>query len=205
MLCTRWALVGKYAEFQYVVSASPSTSLPIINARLDLVSKLLDDVQLREDIVDGLRRTSDCQRLVQRFSMGRGDADDLLSLLQTIETTSSIARILEKAGCSTTRENPGLAVDNLLRNLFQRFSLKDPQILAVRISSAIDEEGLLQSHRKEESESAKYIAAAQDVLQSEGSSADLDDMSTVVRAKVAQRDSSEQEADDEDSWIMRRT
>ncbi|KAL8737879.1 MAG: hypothetical protein Q9181_001251 [Wetmoreana brouardii] len=186
--------------------ASPSTSLPVINARLDLVSELLDGVQLREDIVGELRRSSDCQRLVQRFSMGRGDADDLLSLLKTIETTSAIADILAKSSCeSAPPEDRNPAVGFPLQNLFQRFSLKDPQALAIQISNAIDEEGLVQSHRKEENDSAKYIAAAQGVLHSEGTSADLDDMSSVVRAKVAQQDPSEQEAEDEESWVMRKT
>ncbi|KAL8968984.1 MAG: hypothetical protein Q9183_002217 [Haloplaca sp. 2 TL-2023] len=162
---------------------------------LDLVSELLVDVKLRESIVERLRRSADCQRLVQRFAMGRGDADDLISLLKTIETTSSIANVLHESAST---------VSSPFYNLFQRFSLEDPQTLAVRISSAIDEEGLLQSHRKEEHDSAKYIVAAQDVLEHEGSESDLDDMSSVVRAKPARRDANEQETD-EDSWIMRKT
>ena len=144
--------------------------------------------------MERLRRSADCQRLVQRFAMGRGDADDLISLLKTIETTRSIADVLHQSAS---------AVSSPLYNLSQRFSLEDPQTLAVRISSAIDEEGLLQSHRKEEHDSAKYIVAAQDVLEHEGSASDLDDMSSVVRVKTPRRDANEQETD-EDSWIMRK-
>ncbi|KAL9031798.1 MAG: hypothetical protein Q9196_000225 [Gyalolechia fulgens] len=182
--------------------ASPSTSLPVINARLVLVSTFVRDVRLREEIVRELRRTSDCQRLVQRFSMGRGDADDLVSLLRTIEITESIARIMENAALS---ESSGLGIDNPLRLLYQRFSLEGPRALADRISNTIDEDALLQSHQRDESESAGYITAAQAILQSEGSIADQAAMSQVLRVKVVQPDASEQETEVEDTWIMRKT
>ncbi|KAL8631691.1 hypothetical protein Q9189_002598 [Teloschistes chrysophthalmus] len=185
--------------------ASPSCSIPVINARLDLVSRLLGDAKLKEDIVERLQRSSDCQRLVQRFSMGRGDADDLLSLLKTIETTVSIAELLDKASRSGLHASEGSVVADPLNTLFHRFSLEGPRNLATQIFDAIDEEGLAQSHQKEDNESAKYVAAAQNVLQSEGSSADLDDMSSIVRAKVARADSNEQEAEDEDVWTMRKS
>ncbi|KAL9586308.1 MAG: hypothetical protein Q9212_000976 [Teloschistes hypoglaucus] len=197
--------IGYNADLKYASLASPSCSIPVINARLDLVSRLLGDAKLKEDIVERLQRSSDCQRLVQRFSMGRGDADDLLSLLKTIETTVSIAELLDKASHSGLHASESSVVADPLNTLFQRFSLEDPQNLATQIFDAIDEEGLAQSHQKEDNESAKYVAAAQDVLQSEGSSADLDDMSSIVRAKVARADSNEQEAEDEDVWTMRKT
>ncbi|KAL8723223.1 MAG: hypothetical protein Q9225_000413 [Loekoesia sp. 1 TL-2023] len=185
--------------------SSPSASLFVINSRLDLVSIFIRDSQLKEAIVKELRHSSDCQRLVQHFSMGRGDADDLVSLLRTIETTESIAGILGNANSSSSARESSPAIQNPLRNLYYRFSLEGPRALASRIADAIDEEGLLQSHRKEESESAGYITTAQAVLQSEGSIADHDEMSQVLRVKVAQQGPSEQEADDEDAWIMRKT
>ena len=75
--------------------ASPSMSLQVINARLDVVTLLLRYRALREEIMSLLRRSYDSQRLVQKFSLGRGDADDLISLLRTIEATSAIASLLE--------------------------------------------------------------------------------------------------------------
>lgn len=185
--------------------SSPSTSLSVINARLDIVSILFHDARLREDIVKQLRRISDCQRLVQQFSMGRGDADDLVSLLKTIGTTEVVAGIVERAGCARFMTEAGSITANPLQSMFLRFSLEGPRALATRISTAIDEEGLLQSHRKDESESAGYITTAQAVLQSEGSAADYEGMSQIVRAKGRQQGSSELEADDEDTWIMRKT
>ncbi|KAL8862876.1 MAG: hypothetical protein Q9178_000818 [Gyalolechia marmorata] len=185
--------------------SSPSASLPVINARLDLVSHLLQEAQLREEIGNELRRSSDCQRLVQRFSLGRGDADDLISLLRTIETTDSIAAILQRATPSKSPVKSGFEATCPLQRLSCRFSLDDPRALAHRISSAIDEEGLLRNHRKEETESARYVSAAQDVLQSEASAAHFGGMPRAVRVKGVQQSFSEQETDEEDDWIMRRT
>src|SRR6266480_1454651 len=59
---------------------SPSTSLDEINDRLDLLTELLDYPILHQDVVLLLRQTFDSWRLVQKFSFGRGDADDLISL-----------------------------------------------------------------------------------------------------------------------------
>ncbi|KAI4091103.1 MAG: hypothetical protein LQ344_004331 [Seirophora lacunosa] len=184
--------------------SSPATSLSTINERLELVSRILHDAPLKEEVVQELRRTSDCQRLVQQFSMGRGDADDLISLLRTIEITEAILGILESASSARSIGEVGSVADDPLKLMSNRFSLEGPRALATQISNAIDEEGLMQSHQKEESETAGYVRAAQAVLQREGSAVDFDDLSQVVRAKVGQQGSSE-EADDEDTWIMRKT
>ncbi|KAL8714847.1 MAG: hypothetical protein Q9220_001360 [cf. Caloplaca sp. 1 TL-2023] len=188
-----------------VTKTSPSTSLPIINERLDLVSRFQSNALLKESIVGGLQRSFDCQRLVQRFSMGRGDEDDLVSLLKTIETTEFIATALETESNRNSAIDASHAVQDPLRILSSRFSMEGPRALAERISRTIDEEGLLQKHRTEENESARYIATAQDVLQSEGSPADFDDLSQVVQTKVTQQVSKEQDGDDQDTWIMRKT
>ena len=183
-------------------------SLPIINARLDLVSEFLHDQAFREDITNLLRRTYDCQRLVQKFSMGRGDGDDMMSLLRTIEATNGIASLLEKHVSSSESNSSGGDKDHLprhsLRALSSRLSIEGPSELASNIAAAIDEEGLMQSHRDEESNSASMVSMAQDVLQSEGSPEDQDALSRVIRSKVARKTPSEQESEEQDTWIMRR-
>ena len=107
-------------------------SLDIINQRLDLVEGLKQKVALRESLVGLLRRTFDTWRLVQKFSIGRGDADDLLELSKTIQITQEVAQLLEHETSS------GATFDALIRCL----SLDGPRRLAKRISEAIDEEGL---------------------------------------------------------------
>ena len=143
---------------------------------------------------------------MQKFSLGRGDADDLVSLLRTIEVTRSVASILESWDETAFKDNDNQESNRHfpLQTLFHRFSLEGPSVLANQISTAIDEEGLIQSHRREESESANIVSVAQDVLKNEGSPEEQEAMSQVARIKTAHTSSIEQEADEDDAWIMRK-
>ncbi|MCJ1350396.1 MAG: DNA mismatch repair ATPase msh1 [Icmadophila ericetorum] len=186
--------------------SSPSTSLKIINQRLDLVECFLKDAGLREGVSNFLSATCDSQRLVQKFSLGRGDADDLISLLRTINATNSVVRLLADAIRGeyedTTESSENKSV---LHSMVKRFSLDGPNALASRIAKAIDEEGLMASHRSEEMESAKMISMAQGVLQNEGAPDDIEAMPSVIRSKAPSKVSNESNGDAEaDFWIMRR-
>lgn len=189
--------------------ASPSMSLPVINARLDLVTQLRHDRAFREDITNLLRRTYDSQRLVQKFSMGRGDADDLMSLLRTIEATNGIASTLENR-LSPSSTQPALDENDRnarrsLQALSSRLSLDGPNALAALINASVDEDGLMESHRIEETENADIVSLAQDVLQNEGSAEDQAAMSKVSKTKVKQKASTEQDPEERDTWILRRS
>ena len=193
---------------QLTLVASPSMSLPVINARLDLVSEFLHDQALREEVTNLLRRSYDCQRLVQKFSMGRGNGDDMMSLLRTIEATKEIASLLDKYVSSPDPESisgDGSSSQlHSLKDLSGRLSLEGPNKLANNIAAAIDEDGLMQTHRNEESNSAGVVSIAQDVLQNEGSAEDQEALSQVVRSKISSKTSSEQDSDEQDTWVMRR-
>ena len=155
-----------------------------------------------------LRRTHDSQRLVQKFSLGRGDADDLLALLRTIEATTELAASLEHRQVAESEHHNGIMPGrrfHALRLLVGRLSLDKPTALATSIAAAIDEEGLSQSHRVEEVESADIVTLAQNVLQNEGSAEDIDALSGVVRSKVNQKAPSDGDSEDIDTWIMRKT
>lgn len=189
--------------------ASPSMALPIINARLDLVSRFRHDQSLRECIISLLNRTFDSQRLVQKFSLGRGDPDDLISLLRTIEATNEIANALGNGTCSSElvlkaeiETNPEKL--GPFRNLSRRLSVDGPKALASRIAAAIDEDGLIQSHRLEESNSADMVSLAQDILLEEGSLDDKKAMSTILRNKPIDKKTLEQHTEEQETWIMRK-
>lgn len=188
---------------------SPSMSLQVINARLDVVTLFLKDRALREDIISLLRRSYDSQRLVQKFSMGRGDAEDLISLLRTIESTNRIASLLETHSNLSEAGSETSSLDQehrqSLRNLSCRLWLEGPKALAARIADAIDEDGLLESHRIEETENANIVSMAQEVLQKEGSLEDQAAMSRLSRSKVKQKASTDQEVEEEDAWVLRRS
>lgn len=75
-------------------TASPSSSIDEINERLDLVAQFVEDEVLRDDVVQLLKRSYDAQRLVQKFSLGRGDPDDLICLARAIQASQEIRRVL---------------------------------------------------------------------------------------------------------------
>jgi len=105
------------------------------------VDTFLQDPRLLADLIHHLRQTHDSQRLVQRFSLGRGDSDDLLSLSRTIrETEKILARLKEQ-------HHPSL--DHMVARIVI------PERLCERIESAIDEEGLVKRQRLEEMETAE--------------------------------------------------
>ena len=188
--------------------ASPSMSLQVINARLDIVTVFLRDRALREEITSLLRRSFDSQRLVQKFSMGRGDADDLISLLKTIEATSTIASLLDIQSNSSEVSTETDSLDRKhrlsLQSLRHRLQLEEPKALATRIADAIDEDGLTESHRIEEAEKADVISMAQEVLEKEGSSEDQAAMTRLSRSKAKQKPSVDQEAEQQDAWVLRK-
>lgn len=156
-----------------------------------------------------LSRTFDSQRLVQKFSLGRGDADDLISLLRTIEATNEIANALGKDTCSSEfdlkpeiQTSPG----NLgaFQNLSRRLALDGPKALASRIAAAIDEDGLIQSHRLEENDSAGMVSLAQGILLEEGSLDDKKATSAILRNKPIEKRPLEQQTEEQETWIMRK-
>ena len=188
--------------------ASPSMSLQVINARLDVVTLLLRYRALREEIISLLRRSYDSQRLVQKFSLGRGDADDLISLLRTIEATSAIASLLETHSVLSESGSEMSPLDrkyrHSLQNLKCRLRLEEPKALAARIAEAIDENGLTESHRIEETQKADIISMAQGVLEKEGSLDDQAALAQISRSKAKQKPLAEQDWEEADNWVLRR-
>ena len=189
--------------------ASPAMSLDVINGRLDLVSSFLGNRSFREAIVMFLKQTFDSQRLVQKFSMGRGDADDLVSLLRTIEATDGIADLLLEYGIPLKEEERHLAGQReSLGNMRYRLSLQEPKKLAATISASIDEDGLMESHRGEDSAGAELLTTAQEVFEREGSPAD--DHTTIsrisrVRSKLKSPADQEAEVAEAETWVIRKS
>lgn len=122
---------------------SPSTNLSTINNRLDLLEEMLNHSSLQEDTIALLRQTSDTLRLVQRFSIGKGDADDLLSLAQTIDLMRQMAGLLHDHIISNQDDGKGVEIEHgFLWDILSRLDLEEPGKVAKAIVAAIDEEGL---------------------------------------------------------------
>ncbi len=189
----------------------------MINSRLDLVSHFLTFPKLREDVTALLRRSYDSLRLIQKFSLGRGSADDLISISRTIEATQGVVRLLSPyCGASNLNgseppsadfKTPARASTDAIGQIYARLSIDGPASLARRINDAIDEEGLVQTHRREETEATDMALLAGKVFASEGSVEDLESMPKKVRLSQGTRSRfcREHETEDDDVWIMRKT
>ncbi|KAJ6172281.1 DNA mismatch repair protein Msh1 [Penicillium chermesinum] len=181
---------------------SPSSALPVINDRLDLVSVFVENEDLRDSVIQNLKRSYDSQRLVQKFAMGKGDPDDLICLSRAIEASQCIKQVLLDHGRRLSSDTNSATKESLTR-MISRLYLEGPTALAHKITAAIDEEGLLQRQRIEDSTAAEAANLAQKVAINEGTSSELESLPKSVRTrnndKVA---ASESEA--LETWIMRR-
>jgi DNA mismatch repair ATPase MutS len=176
--------------------SAPSTSLELITSRQDLVARFIDDVNLSDSVILLLRRSHDSQRLVQKFTLGRGDADDLLDLASTIDATKNIVNLLKKANAPSRKSE-----HHCLTSLISRISLTQPLKLAQRIRDAIDEEGIELQHEVQDSEASQMLALAENVVSNEGSQ---DDAASLPKGKRKRPGSiRDHYAEDNGAWIMR--
>lgn len=172
--------------------ASPSTSLDVINARLDVVTYMLDNDTLREQLVTLLQRSHDSHRLIQKFAFGRGNADDLIALAGAVFATRDVVSTLSSSGPPEAR----------IQHMLLRIDLNGPLDLANSINEAIDEDGLVQQHRIEESQTGELQDLAQAIVTLEGSTEDQ-----TILPKSARKKTSTSLRDhyngDNDVWIMK--
>lgn len=180
--------------------SAPSTSLDVIRFRQDLVACFIADETLREGITLLLRRSHDSQRLVQKFALGRGDADDLLDLSSTIKATEDIVSML--LGAISTTDAESAAAKESLKDMTDRIDLESPRKLARRIREAIDEEGIVQQHQIEDSEAGNMLALAQEIVDNEGSA---EDSSLLPKSAKKRKPVSLQNyyGEDNEVWVMK--
>ncbi|KAM0332336.1 hypothetical protein ACHAQA_002613 [Verticillium albo-atrum] len=180
--------------------SAPSTSLQVIEARLDLVTCFIENEDLRDTVILLLRRSHDSQRLVQKFALGRGDPDDLLALASTVQASSDIASRLARAAKVE-------GITGCLESMAARLDLKKPMELARRIRDAIDEEGIVHQHEIEDGEAGHMLALAQEIVDAEGSQDDAAAVIPKMAAKKASRarptSVREYYADDNEAWVMK--
>ncbi|KAK5172005.1 MutS protein 1 [Saxophila tyrrhenica] len=180
---------------------SPSLSLSVIESRLDLLQEVLEDDAFREQLIALLRLTSDTLRLLQRFSIGKGDADDLLGLARTIQVMMSLSELLRAhmRASRETAERPNGGT-RFLNDILERLDLDGPTKVAKDITSAIDEEGLNRQHTAEQQAREEATEMADEV--------DKADASGEQTPKLAKRattaNSAAMDWAVEDIWIMRR-
>ncbi|PCH33487.1 hypothetical protein WOLCODRAFT_147580 [Wolfiporia cocos MD-104 SS10] len=117
---------------------SPSTSLKEINARQSLVAFFHSRSYIREDLAQSLDGIEDVSRIVQRFLLGRGYSDDLLSVSRTIRTWNAIKeridfeRSMELTARKSVRAEEWASIDALMCRLRDLGPLADLIEKAVR-------------------------------------------------------------------------
>lgn len=190
---------------------SPSLSLATINDRLDLVQELRCRDSLR-DLVQGLlRKTFDTFRLLQRFSIGRGDADDMLGLARTIEVMQQTFEALQEhvqASKLTDIQDSSPDFDPLtdlqcFENLLGRFELKDPVKVANSIQSTIDEEGLSRKHQVEVDQATEAEAMAEEVMNADAAGEAPPKLARRASKKANGGGDTAISNGEQDIWIMR--
>lgn len=175
-------------------------SQSVINDRLDLVDSFLSNPTLLERSIELLKKTSDTVRLLQKFSFGRGNADDLLGLSRTIAVSKYISNLLSDASSQQK---------GAMYRLNQRFDWNEPLQLAESISQAIDEDKLQLQQRNEESATAETVDQVRAVLQAKGQDEDAvaiqnsHGMKRIMKGRGG-ASSPDEERSDTDIWIMRR-
>ena len=169
------------------IAASPSTDVNTINRRLDLVETLQTDDVGRAEIMGVLKRTHDLQRILQKFSLGRGSVDDLISIARTIKSTEELVALL------SSRNSPVFDAVNE--------TLKPPSQLAVMILESIDEEGLHLQQMQEAEEAAAYVeAAAEESLVV----SKPEEVRKEVKKSIARATASEMMEGGDEPWVMKK-
>jgi DNA mismatch repair ATPase MutS len=153
---------------------------------------MMNDDLLRERATLFLRRSHDSHRLLQKFAFGRGDPDDLLGLASTVYATQDLVATL-------TQDEPG---EECIQAMVARIRLDGPSALASRIKEAIDEEGVEQQHRLEDSEAGEMQALAEAVVSAEGSREDSNILPKSTR-KRKPTSIKEHYSDGSEAWIMK--
>lgn len=151
-----------------------------------------------------LKRSYDSQRLVQKFALGKGDADDLICLSRAIEASKEARQVLS----DHERVLPPVqasAAKHSLTSMISRLYLDGPIALAERILAAIDEEGLLQTQRIEDNTAAEAASLAQEVAMNEGKPSELESLPKKVRSQGSDRNAPvDTDSGPIETWIMRR-
>ena len=68
-----------------------------INQRLEAVKELKEDIILRGDVIDSLKKVYDIERLAGKISYGSANARDLISLKNSARQLPDVKQILSKA------------------------------------------------------------------------------------------------------------
>ncbi|KAF5312677.1 hypothetical protein D9619_003049 [Psilocybe cf. subviscida] len=119
---------------------SPSTSIPEITARQNLVSLFKNRPHFHRDVNEIMKGMADARRICQSFHVGRAGLNDLVSLYTTIEAWTTLLRRIAQERSMESIENTSRRSSDWesLDGLISRMS--DLQSLSQKIFGAIESE-----------------------------------------------------------------
>ena len=82
----------------------PLVDIGEINNRLEAVKELKENIILRGDIIESLKKVYDIERLVGKISYGNANARDMVSLKTSLSNLPELKRILSKANSVLLKE-----------------------------------------------------------------------------------------------------
>ena len=116
---------------------SPSTSIKEINARQSLVGFFHARPHLRDDILRALGDMEDASRIVQKFTLGRGDPGDLSAIHSTVIIWASVKSRIELERRMEERERGAIIEEEWASVGVLMSRMSDLRELANRISMAL--------------------------------------------------------------------
>ncbi|KAI9804017.1 MAG: DNA mismatch repair ATPase msh1 [Piccolia ochrophora] len=195
--------------------SAPSTALSVITSRQDLVSHFVRHSDLKDEITHALLQTFDAHRLLQKFSLGRGDPDDLIALCKSIQATTAIRDLLVSNQDSnqtnqlkgeysiSTRQGSNPSLDSIIH----RFKMENPMALAKHIAEALDEEGISEKHRLDDTHESDKLFTGRDADNCTSLPQESQEKGVKRLAGSSKKTSTTKlmDSDPEEMWVMRKS
>lgn len=83
---------------------NPLIDIKEINDRLDAVEELKENMMLKGEIIESLKKVYDIERLIGKISYGNANARDMISLKNSIQQLPDIKRLLSNTKCHLLKE-----------------------------------------------------------------------------------------------------
>ncbi len=82
----------------------PLIDVSEINERLEAVNELKSNMMLRGDIIEGLKKIFDIERIAGKISYGNANARDMLSLKSSVRKIPELKHVLENVNCGLLKK-----------------------------------------------------------------------------------------------------
>ncbi|RXW14255.1 hypothetical protein EST38_g11599 [Candolleomyces aberdarensis] len=142
------------ASYEGGTTGSPSISFAEIEGWQSTVAFFSKRTHLRADLIEHLKQVGDISRIVQRFTLKRGDVSDLLSVKKTIDLWGQIIKRLELEKDLEKRKRTKRDWEHI--DLLRK-RIRTLEILSNRIQSALADANDQESESVEEEEQKALV------------------------------------------------